>query len=153
MRRMHRRGTRLVDDTTGDGNGDDESIYLELNEVDHCVQAIAILVNIYSSDKSFNKDVSEAHLRVYDEQTNHVYCSYKLSNGSIHTNGIVFVIFERSQHGNWELQPLAQPCTDKTAHNTTINLWDCDTAIKNKIPTYAYPPTRDHVGRSDLPWN
>lgn len=125
---------------TGDGDGDDESIFLELSQVESCVEAIAIVVNIYSGNKSFANDFSEAYVRVYDSQTDHVYCSYTLNDGSIKTNGIVFVMFKRGQHGEWEMQNMAQGCDGSTAKNTTTNLWDCDTRMQNKIDSCPKPP-------------
>ena len=125
---------------TGDGDGDDESIFLELSQVDSSVEAIAIVVNIYSSNKSFANDFSEAYVRVYDSLT--VYCNYTLNDGSIKTNGIVFVMFNRGQHGEWEMQNLAQGCDGSTAIATTTNLWDCSTTMQNKIESCTKPSFR-----------
>ena len=113
------------DNTTGAGHGDDEKIYLELNNVEQCVEAIAIVVNIFTPGKSFERDFSDAYVRVYDELTGHEYAKYILNDGSVKTNGIVFIMFTRQANGSWELSTLASPCIGRTATDTQTSLWDC----------------------------
>ena len=70
------------DNTTGDGDGDDEIIYLELNKINKKVKYVSIYVNVYSSGKTF-KDVKGSYVRLYDPITERTHARANLEDKSL----------------------------------------------------------------------
>lgn len=69
------------DNLTGEGEGDDETIIVELEEVDPSVVKIAVLVNIYEAanrGQNFGM-VDECYVRLYNTETNEALVKYDLA--------------------------------------------------------------------------
>jgi tellurium resistance protein TerD len=55
--------SHMGDNTTGEGDGDDEKIRIDFNSVSKSTKELFVTVNIYSNGKTF-KDVSNAYVRL-----------------------------------------------------------------------------------------
>ena len=62
----------MGDNKTGDGEGDDEQIHIELSKVPANLEKIAFTVTIYEADQRHQNfgQVSNAYIRIIDEATN-----------------------------------------------------------------------------------
>ena len=65
------------DNLTGDGDGDDEIIYLDLARVDKSVKYIGVYVNVFSMGSTFG-DVKGSYIRLYEP-----------GNGTVHAKSIL----------------------------------------------------------------
>lgn len=81
------------DNLTGDGDGDDEQITVDLDKLDSDVDKIVFVVNIYMAKmrrQSFG-DVKNAFIRLVDENTGAELFRYNLSDGSVDkVAGLIF---------------------------------------------------------------
>ncbi len=81
------------DNLTGDGDGDDEQITVDLDKLDSDVDRIVFVVNIYMAKmrrQSFG-DVKNAFIRLVDENTGAELFRYNLSDGSVDkVAGLIF---------------------------------------------------------------
>ena len=61
----------MGDNTTGEGDGDDEQIHIELNKVPDNLEKIAFTVTIYEAEQRHQNfgQVSNAYIRIIDEAT------------------------------------------------------------------------------------
>lgn len=81
------------DNLTGDGDGDDEQITVDLDKLDSDVDKIVFVVNIYMAKmrrQSFG-DVKNAFIRLVDENTGAELFRYNLSDDSVDkVAGLIF---------------------------------------------------------------
>lgn len=81
------------DNLTGDGDGDDEQITVDLDKLDADVDKVVFVVNIYMAKmrrQSFG-DVKNAFIRLVDENTGAELFRYNLSDGSVDkVAGLIF---------------------------------------------------------------
>jgi len=106
------------DNLTGEGDGDDEVISVELNKLPSSVEYLAFTVNSFRG-QTFN-DVDNAFCRVVD-QTNKELARYKLTEQGSHT-GIVIASLRRN-NGNWDFTANGQACRGRTIadmHNDIV---------------------------------
>jgi|TARA_B110000240_G_scaffold165404_1_gene186166 tellurium resistance protein TerD len=69
------------DNTTGDGEGDDEVVHVNLGKVNSSVLQMLFVVTIHDAEK-LNQDfsiVQNAFIRIYDNDSGEELCRYKLS--------------------------------------------------------------------------
>ena len=108
-------GVRLDgDNLTGFGDGDDENIFLNLDNVPSNVSTIAICVVIYEAQSRGQcfKNVKNAYVRLVDENENKEICKYSLTrnggtNSAVHAvdlirtdNGWIFKAVEEYINGS-----------------------------------------------------
>lgn len=68
------------DNRTGAGEGDDETIDIDLTKVDSGVVQLLFAVTIHNSDKGFNfGNTKNASVRVYNNAKNQAICQYQLA--------------------------------------------------------------------------
>jgi len=70
------------DNTTGEGEGDDEEVKINLSRVDENVLQMIFVVTIHDADKK-NQDfsiVNNAFIRVLDDNSNEELCRYELTS-------------------------------------------------------------------------
>lgn len=93
----------MGDNLTGEGDGDDEQICVDLSKVPANISKIAFTVTIYDSDvrrQNFGQ-VSNAYIRVVDEDTNQEIIRYDLGEDfSIETAVVVGEIYKHN--GEWK---------------------------------------------------
>ena len=97
----------LGDNLTGEGDGDDEQIKVDLSLVPENIQRVAFTVTIYDADvrrQNFGQ-VNNAFIRIVDARNNQELCRFNLSE---HYDGMTAMIFgEVYRHGNeWKFNAI-----------------------------------------------
>ena len=106
------------DNLTGEGDGDDEVIRVDLTRLPAQVEYLAFTVNSFRG-QSFN-DVENAFCRVVD-QNNKELARYQLNEQGSHT-GIVIASLRRN-NGEWDFTALGKACSGRTIddmHNDIV---------------------------------
>jgi tellurium resistance protein TerZ len=99
------------DNRTGDGDGDDEVIKVDLEKLDSKVETIVFFVNSYAG-QTFN-EVDNAFCRVLDDDTQKELCRFTLTDQGAHT-GVVMAVMTRNG-GDWQLKAIGMPGVGRTA--------------------------------------
>ncbi len=97
--------THLGDNLTGDGEGDDEQIIVDLPQVPDRINRLLFVVNIYDAKKRQQELslVNNAFVRLVDLNTNKEIARYKLS-GSQYQNKNGLILGEVYRHnGEWKM--------------------------------------------------
>ena len=110
-------GSRSVqhmgDNLTGAGEGDDEQIIIELNNVPAEYDRIVFVVNIYQAVERHQHFgmIQNAFIRIVDARNNQELCRYNLSENY---DGMTAMIFgEAYRHnGEWKFNAIGQATTD-----------------------------------------
>ena len=137
------------DNLTGEGDGDDEQILIDLDAVDPQITALAVIVTIFTRDKTF-AEVPEAYVRLFDQASKHEYARYVMSDGSQpatatiaegaaataegaattanarDNNALIFcmLVREANSAGGWTLLSVGEPCQGRTVFEVKTALWD-----------------------------
>ena len=103
----------MGDNLTGGGDGDDEQIIVNLEQVPQNYDKIVFVVNIYQAvqrNQQFGM-IKNAFIRIVDADTNQELCRYNLSENY---NGMTAMIFgEIYRHsGQWKFSAVGQGTTD-----------------------------------------
>lgn len=109
--------THSGDNLTGDGDGDDEIIYVDLQKLPTDTEYLVFTVNSFRG-QTFN-DVENAFCRVLD-QTNKELVRYELSEQGNHT-GIVIASLKRNG-GSWDFTAQGFPCKGRTINDMYPNI-------------------------------
>lgn len=137
-----RPGVRSMgDNMTGEGDGDDEQIVIELDKVEKHVSALAILVNIYSSGFTFS-DVQDAYVRLMDEHGKHVFAKFTLHAG-LSKSCLIFCMLVRGDTPKqpWRLVSIGEESDGKTARAVESTLWEGSFTSSAHVIQAVYPPT------------
>ena len=111
----HKSGTvqHMGDNLTGEGDGDDEQIRVDLSLVPANITKIAFTVTIYDADvrrQNFGQ-VSNAYIRIVDETTNTELIHYDLGEDfSIETAVVVGELYKHN--GEWKFNAIGQGTND-----------------------------------------
>ncbi len=97
------------DNLTGEGDGDDEVIHVNLEKLSTQVEFLAFTVNSFRG-QTFN-DVQNAFCRVVD-QANKELARYELTEQGAHT-GIVIASLQRN-NGSWDFTAHGHACRGRT---------------------------------------
>lgn len=97
------------DNLTGEGDGDDEVIRVNLEKLSANVEYLAFTVNSFRG-QTFN-EVENAHCRVLD-QNNQELARYQLTEQGSHT-GIIIASLSR-QNGSWDFTAHGQAAQGRT---------------------------------------
>ncbi|MDR2141105.1 MAG: TerD family protein [Deltaproteobacteria bacterium] len=103
--------THTGDNLTGEGEGDDEQIIVDLQKVPANVKFLVFTVNSYQG-QSFN-EVANAFCRLVDGTNNQEIAKYTLSGGGAHT-GLIMAKLYRHQ-GEWKMHALGDPASGRVA--------------------------------------
>lgn len=99
------------DNLTGEGDGDDEVIYVNLDKLDSAANRVILAVNIYNA-KSKNQDFSkikDAYIRMVDMDKDTEVCIYKLS-GNEYAGYVTMVLGELLLiNGEWQFKACGEP--------------------------------------------
>ncbi|MCG3884455.1 TerD family protein [Photobacterium leiognathi] len=104
--------THTGDNRTGEGDGDDESLIVELNKVPSDVSKIAFTVTIHDADarrQSFGQ-VSNAFMRIVNEDTNNEVARYDLTEDASTETAMIFGELYR-HNGEWKFRAVGQGYT------------------------------------------
>ncbi len=106
---VHKSGAieHMGDNLTGEGDGDDEQIKVDLTKVPENIQKIDFTVTIYEADKRHQNfgQVDNAYIRIVDENTNEELIRYDLGEDfSIETAVVVGEIYR--YNGEWKFNAI-----------------------------------------------
>ncbi len=99
--------THLGDNRTGEGEGDDEQIKVDLEKIPANISKIAFTVTIYEADERHQNfgQVSNSFIRIVDEVTNEELIRYDLGEDfSIETAIVVGEIYRHN--GEWKFNAI-----------------------------------------------
>lgn len=97
--RLYSFGVRLDgDNLTGEGDGDDENIFINFNKVDSYVKKITIGVVIYAGRRrrQYFSKVKNAYVRLVDESTGKEVARINLTEDAGETTAVVFAELRRT---------------------------------------------------------
>lgn len=113
------------DNLTGEGDGDDEVIGMDLNSVEPHVECILIGVTIFKGRNKgqFFEDVKNAFVRIYDTERNSEICRYDISNNGSEATTLLFGMLKRKA-SEWEFIAIGSPLNDVDRVSDIINRYD-----------------------------
>lgn len=105
--------THMGDNLTGDGDGDDEQIMINLSNIGGQYSKLVFVVNIYQCvlRKQHFGMVKNAYIRVLDADKREELCRYNLSEGYDGMTAMVFGEVYRSG-SEWKFNAVGQPTND-----------------------------------------
>lgn len=111
----HKSGTirHMGDNLTGEGDGDDEQIFIDLKSLPNNYDKIVFVVNIY---KAFERKqhfglIENAFIRVCDGESNQELCKYNLSENYDNMTAMIFGEVYR-YNGTWKFNAIGQATQD-----------------------------------------
>lgn len=98
------------DNLTGEGEGDDEQIMVDLKKVSSDVSKIVFVVNIYDADirKQHFGMIHNAFIRLVDLDKNQEICRYDLSENYYGMEGMIVGEIYR-KNNEWKFNAIGQP--------------------------------------------
>lgn len=106
------------DNLTGEGEGDDEVIDVNLNALPSNVTFLAITVNSFRG-QTFN-EVENAFCRIVNSANNQEICNYKLNEQGTHTG--IFIASLTRKDADWEFKAHGLPCAGRTVKDMIPNI-------------------------------
>lgn len=103
------------DNLTGEGDGDDESISIQLDRLDAKVEFIVLTVNSFRG-QTFDK-VANAFGRVVDNQSGREMVRFDISDSGPHT-GLILASLTRNG-GQWDFKAIGERTGGRTVHDLT----------------------------------
>ena len=101
------------DNLTGEGDGDDESIRVDLARLPSSVDRLALTVNSFRG-QTFN-EVEDAFCRVVDNESGAEIARFDLAEKGAHT-GVVMAVFSRDGAG-WSMKAVGVPANGRTVQD------------------------------------
>lgn len=106
-------GVRLNgDNLTGEGDGDDEIITVNFNELPNDIKTIALYANIFSFTGLFKKDFSSvkgAYIHLVDNTTGKELCKYSLTENGKGFDAFHFADLVKNDNG-WSFVAIGEGC-------------------------------------------
>jgi stress response protein SCP2 len=103
----------MGDNLTGEGEGDDEQIFVEVGKVPQDVSRLVFVVNIYQAvqrKQDFGM-IKNAFIRVVNQSNNQELCKYNLSEGYAGKTSLIAGEVYR-HNGEWKFAALGEATTD-----------------------------------------
>lgn len=104
----------MGDNLTGEGEGDDEEIYVDLNKLPADYDKLVFVVNIYKAidrKQSFGM-IKNAFIRIVDEESGEELCRYNLSGGD-YDGMLAMVVGEVYRRGSdWKFNAIGNGTKD-----------------------------------------
>lgn len=101
------------DNLTGDGDGDDEQITVDLAHLSSEIERIVFVVNIYNCTER-KQDfglIKNAYIRLVNESTGKEICKYNLSDDYAGKTAMIFAEVYRN-NGEWKFNAIGQGTND-----------------------------------------
>jgi tellurium resistance protein TerZ len=98
------------DNRTGQGDGDDESILVDLASINPNVVTLVFVVNSFTG-QNFSK-IDNATCRLVDLDTGAEFARYDLSGSGKHTAQVMAKVSRKS--GQWTMTAIGQACSGRT---------------------------------------
>ena len=101
------------DNLTGDGDGDDEQITVDLAHLSSEIERIVFVVNIYNCTERTQDFglIKNAYIRLVDESTGKEICKYNLSDDYAGKTAMIFAEVYRN-NGEWKFNAIGQGTND-----------------------------------------
>lgn len=104
----------MGDNLTGEGEGDDEQIFVDLNKIPADYDKLVFVVNIYKAverEQNFGI-IKNAYIRIIDNDNGEELCRYNLSGGDY--NGMLAMIVGEVYRykGEWKFNAVGNGTTD-----------------------------------------
>merc|ERR1719440_925738 len=112
--------THTGDNLTGEGEGDDEQIIVNLEKVGSSIQQVFFVVNIYTPHKNFMQ-VAAPFCRIVDNSSGAELCRYALRDAGAES-GLIIARIAREAGGRWGFHALGLPCRGRTYKDSTAQL-------------------------------
>lgn len=100
------------DNLTGAGDGDDETIKVDLSKLPASVKSLVFTVNSFRG-QSFDK-VANASCRVVDDVSGKLLATFALSESGPHTGLVMAKIYRHN--GEWKLHAVGEKTSGRTFH-------------------------------------
>ena len=114
----------MGDNLTGAGEGDDEQIFVDLQNVPYDIGTIVFAVNIYDAlnrNQHFGM-IRNAFIRLVDVDTGTEICRFNLSENYNGMTGLVVgEIYKRN--GDWKFNAIGQPVQEASRLDSLIRLY------------------------------
>lgn len=110
------------DNLTGQGDGDDEVILVDLQNVPDHAQKLVFIVNIYQgkSRKQHFGHIENAYIRIYDTKTNEEFARYELNED--YSSMLAMFAGEIYRHdGEWKFKAIGQATKDNSINEMDKN--------------------------------
>ncbi|MEU6751902.1 TerD family protein [Spirillospora sp. NPDC046719] len=101
------------DNRTGAGDGDDESVVVDLGRVPEQVTSLVFTVSSFTG-QTFD-EVDNAFCRLVDETTGEELARYALGGGGGHTAMVMARLYR--QGGGWKMNAIGEPGQGRTLHD------------------------------------
>lgn len=101
------------DSRTGQGDGDNELIYVHLSKLPENVGKIVVVANIYDAKAKYQHFgmIKNAFVRIINWKTGEEMCRYNLTENYNHMTGIIAAEIIRYGNG-WEFEPKGVPVAE-----------------------------------------
>ena len=110
------------DNLTGDGEGDDEIINVDLSRVPNNIESLVFTINSFQG-QTFNQ-IANCFARLVDTASKKELCIYKLAEKGANTAVIMCRIYR--YNGQWKISAMGNPGSGSTASeiaNQVINMY------------------------------
>jgi stress response protein SCP2 len=154
------------DNRTGAGDGDDERLIINLDKVDKYVDALAIVVTLFTLNRTFD-EIKNSYVRLMDESGAHVFAKYSLT-GELTQNALVFCQLVRGATVNdpWTFIAVGEQCTGRSAPMVKSLLWEgtakdidkeaimasvaFDASLEGEAALNPHPEEQHHIGYAEV---
>ena len=99
------------DNLTGDGDGDDEVINVDLSRVPSNIESLVFTINSFRG-QTFN-EIANCFARLVDSSSNQELCIYKLAEKGSNTGVVMCRIYR--YNGQWKISAIGLPADGRTA--------------------------------------
>ncbi len=108
------------DNQTGEGDGDDEQILVNLSQIPQNIQAVVFTVNSYRG-QTFN-EVENAYCRLVNPENRSEIAKFVLTGGGSHTAMVMAKVY---RHNNeWKMHAIGESTNGKTIQDLAIKMKD-----------------------------
>ncbi|MEB1180993.1 TerD family protein [Xanthomonas campestris pv. campestris] len=101
------------DNRTGDGDGDDEQIVVQLDKIPTGIKSLVFIVNSFTG-QSF-AEIENAFCRLVDANGNKEVARYNLSCQGNHTAQLMAKLYRHEN--DWKLHAIGESCSGRTFHD------------------------------------
>jgi len=137
------------DNLTGEGDGDDEQIVVNLDRVGPNVSQICFVVNIYTPNHTFAQ-VANPFCRVVDTCSGAELCRYSLREAG-RENGLIVARLAREAGGRWGFHALGVPCRGRTYKDSLPQIRACTSINTSSLVVRSHSLATSEVSVSAWP--
>ena len=114
------------DNLTGDGDGDDETLQIDLSEVQSKVEKLVVFMNIYrgSERNQSMKDLKNAFIRIYNPlDGNKELCKFNLDDSKGTSTGLIAGEIYRKDN-EWKFAAIGESVKDADFIKNIVTRWE-----------------------------